>query len=271
MRRVLLVAMTFSFLLIGCSSQVVRTVKPMTERSNLSFVEWRIPSYFVPQELHVIGLGDSLTQGVGDEKKLGGYFGRVVTEMQALKGVKAVDADNLAKRGRRSDQLLVQLTDKKIQAELKNADVIFLTIGGNDIMRIVKANLFKLKVGPFYKELTKYESRIDDVFGTIRSLNSDAIIVIAGLYNPLSMVTDEPNEFEDIIKDWNEAISFRVLLDDKSCFVPVEDLFDSNENMVYHSDFFHPNSKGYDQMADRFLTKIRECGIPKVLNEDSEM
>ncbi len=51
------------------------------------------------------------------------------------------------------------------------------------------------------------------------------------------------------------------MLDDKSCFVPVTDLFNSNENMVYHTDFFHPNAKGYEGMANRFLEKIQECGL----------
>ena len=44
-----------------------------------------------------------------------------------------------------------------------------------------------------------------------------------------------------------------------ACFVPVKDLFDSNENLVYHTDFFHPNSKGYDLMEERFVREIKGC------------
>ena len=63
----------------------------------------------------VIGLGDSLTQGVGDElKKV--VFWTSDRKMNDWKGVKDVDADNLAKRGRRSDQLINQLEDPEIQA-----------------------------------------------------------------------------------------------------------------------------------------------------------
>ena len=63
--------------------------------------------HFIPKQLNVVGLGDSLTEGVGDELKKGGYFGRLTNEEMAnWKGVKDVQADNLAKRGRRSDQLI---------------------------------------------------------------------------------------------------------------------------------------------------------------------
>ena len=56
-------------------------------------------------------------------------------------GLKTFDADNLAKRGRRSDQLIEQLEEPEIQASVKKADLIYLTIGGNDIMKVVKEQL----------------------------------------------------------------------------------------------------------------------------------
>ena len=101
----------------------------------------KFQGHLFPNEYYVVGLGDSLTQGVGDELKVGGYFARLTTAMADWKGVKDVQADNLAKRGRRSDQLIKQLEDPEIQAYIENADVILFTIGGNDIMKIVKRHL----------------------------------------------------------------------------------------------------------------------------------
>ena len=57
------------------------------------------------------------------------------------------------KEGVRSDQLIQQLEDADIQAIVKEADVILMTIGGNDIMKVVKKNLFNLTEEPFYDEL----------------------------------------------------------------------------------------------------------------------
>ncbi|MBE1554734.1 SGNH/GDSL hydrolase family protein [Sporosarcina limicola] len=264
MRRIFIMVIAFSLFLSGCTTSHVKTAEPFSKRAEISFTQWDIPGYFIPKRIRVIGLGDSLTQGVGDELKKGGYFGRITTKMIEWKGVKDVDVENLAKRGRRSDQLIDQLGKTDIQSSVRKADVIFLTIGGNDIMKVVKANLFNLKTEPFYDELGKFEGRLDELFSTIRALNGDAIIVVAGLYNPFSIVTDETNEFEDIIDDWNEAIKVRTVMDGKSCFVPIADLFDSNANMVYHTDFFHPNAKGYEKMADRFHEKLEKCGLPEL-------
>lgn len=270
MRRVFVFVIAFSLILSACSKPTVQTT-PFAERDSTAFSKWEIPGYFVPEQLRVVGLGDSLTQGVGDERKKGGYFGRVTDRMNEWKGVKEVTAENLAKRGRRSDQLLDQLDEKDIRREIRQADIILMTIGGNDIMKVVKGNLFELKTGPFYKELGRFEDRLDEVLTTIRLLNDDAIIVVAGLYNPFSIVTDEVHEFEEIIDDWNETLEMRIALDDKSCFVPVTDLFDSNVNMVYHTDFFHPNAKGYDLMSERFLTSIKKCGLNEMSDGDLEM
>lgn len=260
MRRILIL-IVFSFVLSGCQEEGISEQMPFLERDNTAFEGFFVPDYFIPETIDVIGLGDSLTQGVGDELKRDGYFGRVTLAMNYWKGVKDLEPINLAKRGRRSDQLIKQLEDEDIQESVKKADVIYMTIGGNDMMKIVKANLFNLTEKPFYVELGKFENRLDEVFKMIRGLNGDAVIVVAGLYNPLSIVIDEANEFDTIIEDWNEAIEIQTIMDGKACFVPVNDLFSGNENMVYHSDFFHPNAKGYESMANRFIEKIDACGL----------
>lgn len=271
MRKYFLAVVFLSIIIAGCTPQLFKKIGPAEMRAYPAFEEWEIPRTFIPKPLYVVGLGDSLTEGIGDELKLGGYFGRVTTAMNDWDGVREVKVKNLAKKGRRSDQLLKQLEDPKVQEEVKKANVILFTIGGNDVMKIVKRDLFKLKVSPFYEELERFEKRLDEVFGTLRSLNADAIIIVGGLYNPFSIVAAEPLELEEIITDWNEAIEVRTVLDGKSCFVPVNDLFVSNENMVYHTDFFHPNAKGYVQMADRYIESIDGCNLNKLSDGNLEM
>jgi lysophospholipase L1-like esterase len=271
MRRVLIILLVFSLLLSSCNGPLETDVA-LSERESTAFGSWDIPGYFIPKPIHVVGLGDSLTEAVGDELKKGGYFGRVTKEMGNWRGVKEVQADNLAKRGSRSDQLIALLEkDKSIQAQVKKSDVIFLTIGGNDIMKVVKGNLFNLKSEPFYVELGKFELRLDELFGIIRGLNGDAVIVVAGLYNPITLLIDETTEFENILDAWNEAIEVRAVVDGKSCFIPVVDLFDTNENMVYHTDFFHPNAKGYETMTTRYLEQLNKCGLYELSNGELDM
>lgn len=264
MRKFVAFVIVFIFVISGCSSEKPTGLQTFQERQQTSFNEWQIPLFFIPKELVVIGLGDSLTEGVGDERKRSGYFGRVSTAFADLKGVKNVHTENLAKRGRRSDQLIEQFSKKDIQREVEKADVILLTIGGNDVMKVVRANLFNLQLEPFYEELERFSKRLDEVFSLIRLYNDNAVIVIGGLYNPFTLVTDQAHEFETIVNDWNESIESKTKIDSKSCFVPVKDLFVTNENMVYHTDFFHPNAVGYEAMAKRYLETINNCNLEEL-------
>lgn len=263
MRRFLLV-LAFSLLLSSCDTPFSEKETTFMEREAVLFEAYSIPEYFVPQRVQVLGLGDSLTQGVGDERDKGGYFGRLTTDMARWKGVLEVESVNLAKRGRRSDQLVKQLEDKEVQQAIITSDYIVLTIGGNDLMKVVKGNFMKMKLADFYKELGKFDLRMEEVFESIRLYNPTAPIIIAGLYNPFSVVTNEVQEFEEIITDWNQSLEERAKRDGMACFVPVEDLFDSNRNLVYHTDFFHPNSKGYEQMESRFVEELKRCPAIKL-------
>ncbi|UZM97590.1 hypothetical protein OL548_20990 [Lysinibacillus sp. MHQ-1] len=57
-------------------------------------------------------------------------------------------------------------------------------------------------------------------------------------------MTNEANEFDTIITEWNNVIEEVASEDSNACYVSVEDLFDSNEELVYHTDFFPPQCKG---------------------------
>lgn len=67
-----------------------------------------------------------------------------------------------------------------------------------------------------------------------------------------------------IMNEWNSDIRRFSNQDPYSVYVSVEDLFDSNANMVYHTDFFHPNAKGYDQMTARIITTLHEADLKKL-------
>ena len=262
-KQLILVILVSIFILTGCQFEQTDQASQMDFTTRQSFEMGRLTlnNLFITEEKILVGLGDSLTQGVGDERKMGGYLGRLATEMEKFQGVSQIDLWNEAKRGRRSDQLLKQIQSGEINESLKKADVIVMTIGGNDIMRIVKQDLFKLRVDAFQNELLVFAKRYGEILIEIRKINPDAPLIILGLYNPFSLVTDQANEFDQILANWNNTINNVAYSDMNSCFVPVNDLFNSNSKMVYHTDFFHPNSKGYEQMTDRVLESLKSCGL----------
>lgn len=255
-------------LLSGCASNE-RTVVSFSERGSVLFEEYVVPFSFFPRTIELVGLGDSLTQGVGDELKREGYIGRLQKDISQYKGIEEVILTNTAKRGRRSDQLLKMLKDGEIDFQLRKADMITLTIGGNDMMKVVRKDLFNLRVEAFEKELVKFEHNYDQILGEIREINSNAPIILLGLYNPITAVTDEKSELDEILADWNNAIETMAYGDVNACFVPIDQLFVTNANLVYHTDFFHPNSKGYQLIEEAIVNSLKDCGL--IDERNSEM
>lgn len=261
MKRILFLIAFIAFLAAGCSPASFFGTDEAEPRLSPSFEEYVVPPNFVPRTIIMTALGDSLTQGVGDEEQLGGYVGRLAADMEEWDGVEEVIIENTAKRGRRSDQLLAMFQKGELTGPVTEADYIVMTIGGNDIMRIVKRDLFNLNVEAFREELVFYENRYMNIYSTVRSMNPQAPVIVIGVYNPFSLITDEVEEFDEIIAAYNDAMEDIVEDDPQACFVPVEDLFTGNDNLVYHTDFFHPNAKGYDLMAERIVERMEECGM----------
>jgi len=214
-----------------------------------------------------LALGDSLTDGVGDEYSQDGYVGRLADSLLTWPSISEVDVDNRGKRGRRSDQLLKLVKKGHYDEELQQAQLISLTMGGNDVMKVVRQDLFNLKRDAFDKELLTYKKRYSKIIAGIRAKNPTVPILLIGFYNPFSIVTNEANEFDTIITEWNNVIEEVASEDSNACYVSVEDLFDSNEELVYHTDFFHPNAKGYDKMTERILAAMEQCGMEEKINK----
>ena len=103
------------------------------------------------KDLRIVSIGDSLTEGVGDETESGGYVGILnhTFEDNQLN----IRIENYGKKGNRTDQLLKRLDQDEIASSIKKADIILITIGANDIMKVAKDNFLNLTMEPFNREL----------------------------------------------------------------------------------------------------------------------
>lgn len=116
-----------------------------------------IPVSFLPQELSIVSVGDSLTQGVGDSTGKGGYVPYLQDLLEETKGVNKADFVNYGVRGNRSDQLLKRIKTEEVSKSIQKADGVIITIGGNDIMKVVRNNFTNLQVDSFNEQLGEYE------------------------------------------------------------------------------------------------------------------
>lgn len=215
--------------------------------------------------LHYLALGDSLTQGVGDEEDHYGWTGRLSDALIPWPMISTVELDNRGKNGRRSDQLLKLLEKGHYDKELAQADLLSISIGGNDVMKVVKKDLFGLSsTVPFKEELLAYRERYIDILAYIREHNPTAPLIILGFYNPFTLITDEQTDFHALMEDWNNVMETMALTDVNACYIPIDDLFLTNDDLVYHTDFFHPNAEGYNNMTTRVIETLQGCDIEQM-------
>ena len=87
--------------------------------------------------LNVVGIGDSLTKGVGDLDEHG-YAGLTSEKLKTLSSVSSVHFTDYGVRGDTTKDLLEVLKEKKVKNSISHSDFIFMTIGGNDLVDVLK-------------------------------------------------------------------------------------------------------------------------------------
>ncbi|WP_257350474.1 GDSL-type esterase/lipase family protein [Pseudalkalibacillus decolorationis] len=214
----------------------------------------------VIEDIHVVGLGDSLTKGSGDDTEKGyiqpvsQYIRDVTDEDVSLK--------NFGIHGYPSDKLVKKIETEEVQKHLKEADHIFITIGGNDILNIVEYNFFNLNLDVFDAGLEQYRKNLFIIVQSVRTMNPEANIYLVGLFNPFHNFFQDIDEVDQVIEEWNETIKLVAELNDNTSFIPIEDIFIGEDSKEYFSsDKLHPNQNGYLKMAERIEEYI-------VLSED---
>ncbi|HDR4946032.1 TPA: SGNH/GDSL hydrolase family protein [Bacillus cereus] len=202
--------------------------------------------------LQIVSLGDSLTRGVGDKEGIG-YVGRMKEDLQKDYKQK-IALTNLAVSGAKMPDLLKQIESNGAQYSIKQADVIVLTIGGNDLFPGWES-LGKIDLDTYRPDTETFQNEAKKIIEEIRKLNTDSPIFWLGLYNPFEDVEDLKGS-SNIVVDWNASLE-KLALNDKNVYItPTFDLFQNRGKDLLYSDHFHPNEVGYTYMAERLVQNV---------------
>ncbi|WP_245830985.1 SGNH/GDSL hydrolase family protein [Sediminibacillus massiliensis] len=231
---------------------------PITEeiKERVSQVVESAIGLFIKKDLEIVAIGDSLTQGVGDTTNNGGYVGIIENTLNDGEG-QHVEISNYGKRGNRSDQLLKRLDQTEIAASISEADLVLVTIGANDIMKVAKNNFTNLEYEPFMREQEHFRQRLRSIIDKMLDMNPETEIYLIGFYNPFQKYFSDIEELSQIVEEWNGTSSSVALEYDQVHYIPTSDLFHNVEEDLLYEDNFHPNATGYKLMAERVLEYIR--------------
>lgn len=206
-------------------------------------------------DIKIVALGDSLTRGFGDESGVG-YVGAVTNSLEA--SGRQVEKVNLAVNGVKTSDLMKQLDQKEVANQIASANLILMTIGGNDLFRGGEA-FSQYKTSQIETIQNEYLKQLGQIYTKIRTLNREAPIYHVALYNPFLEEKEGPAMSETVFS-WNAATEKKANEFSKIICVPTYDLMQLNGEDYLASDHFHPNSEGYKWIGNRVSSVIKAGG-----------
>lgn len=215
-------------------------------------------------DMNLVAIGDSLTEGIGDDNQQGGYVPLLASGLDDVCHFKSMEVLNYGKSGNRTTQVTARIQQSKdIQEGLKKADAIVITIGANDLLKVAKDNIFKnLSSDTFVQPREDYLNHIKEMYQEIRKYNPHCPIYQMGIYNPFYYNFKDIVELQTIIDMWNETTKEFVSQEGNTQFVPINDQIyqgmgevkqgTNMNNLLSEADSFHPNHTGYQIIANTF-------------------
>ncbi|MBR0121348.1 MAG: hypothetical protein IJM10_06120 [Clostridia bacterium] len=218
----------------------------------IAFAEDEKPFYLV--------LGDSIGYGSGLKNSREACYGKIVADTNGY------DYANDAIPGHTTQNLLNRLNEEGVAGHIKQADIISITIGGNNFLL---GNIAKVLFDVIVMDDTASAEKIIDGFYAdfckiiekIRSLNPDAVILMQTLYNPQTKYIGEA--YQTAIDLLNNAIK-RYASEHKGEIEIVDvasALTDSEKDFA--ADRIHPSVAGNEKIAVKVLEKLVELGLGK--------
>lgn len=194
-------------------------------------------------------LGDSLARGVGDESGLG-LSGRLLDELHHRQ-ILTRNVANIAVNGARTGDVLQQLESHNVQEVVAQANVIVLSIGGNDLWTD-----YNWRAGPPRDPegvMRAVADRVEKIVRTLRRLSPKARIFVIGLYNPYAKGPMGPI-LTMFVNRWNAMLTQRFASDPNIVVVETSDIFAFRDRLSV--DRFHPKNEGYAAIARRIADAL---------------
>ncbi|KGI01740.1 lysophospholipase [Oenococcus oeni] len=161
------------------------------------------------QNITVVFLGDSLTYGVGDTAGEHGYTGRVMKLLKKTYPQYKFSSYDFGKPGDRSDQILKRINQSSEQQQLlKKADLVIMTVGGNDLRQELLKNADTKSASSLTssvkKSSAKYETSLKNLLKRVAILRkSKSSLFIFGNYNPTFVNMASRKDINQDVKLYN--------------------------------------------------------------------
>ena len=202
-------------------------------------------------------LGDSIAYGQGIVNSKDACYGRIVANTNNYNYM------NDAISGTTSGALLLLLKDDAIIKDVKKADIITISTGGNDFLtrNWVGMGLFGIATGDYSKLdpiVAKFTKNLAAIIKTVRKLNPKATIIVQTIYNPHNDIWTEA--FQQGVDRMNNAIKAVKKSTGGFVIADVGAVISGHPEYIA-VDTIHPNAKGNIAIAQYMLKFLKKLGL----------
>lgn len=212
-----------------------------------------VSAFAEEKKLNYVVLGDSIAFGAGVYNNNEACYGRIVANTNGY------NYENFGINGYRTIDLINLLGTENVSESVANADIISLSIGGNDYLQQNLPKLFAMVTVGDYEIIDDIEENFAENFAviisTIKELNPDATILVQTLYNPR---IDLLRFFYDIAVVRINRNILGYLEKNPGAFevVDVHSVFTADHPEYIAIDTIHPSAVGNQVIAKLVLQKL---------------
>lgn len=210
-----------------------------------------------------LALGDSIIHGyrVTEDENLVTQFSHKLQEETG----KQVTTSNRGIIGITSQNLNQLIQDGYFDDEIKEADIITVNVGGNDVLKAVKEADLYSALKSFDNLQTGFSENLSSISSRINELNPDATIVFLELYNPMPADHQFYSLADKLLPKWNLKIYEVAQNTPASVVVQTTKVINSDNLQNLYTDGVHPSIAGYtaisNQMIEQFKNQYKEEAV----------
>lgn len=210
------------------------------------------------EPLHYVVLGDSIAYGSGLRNPVDACYGKIVADTNGYTYA------NHSIPGHTTRNLINRLSEEEVRNDVANADIISVSIGGNNFLT---NNLIGLMFDALVKkDYTRFDAIAADFYlqlGTvmelIRAANADAVVLLQTIYNP------QEGHLRNVYQQGADRLNAEMIryAEENPGEIVIVDvataLLDTMENFA--DDGIHPSALGNEKIAVAILATLSELSL----------
>ncbi len=203
-------------------------------------------------------LGDSIAYGSGLGNPTDACYGKIVADTNSYEYV------NHSVPGHTTSNLIARLGQPEVVESVKKADIISISIGGNDfllgnLMQLIFNAMVLKDYAPLNNIAAKFYENFSTIVDIINEHNPDAVILMQTLYNPQSGYLREPyqmaaDRLNAEIRRFAEENPGEIIIVDVGTAL-------GDDPANFASDDIHPSSDGNMIIAQEVLNALYENNL----------